>query len=136
MKFTLHRNHTLRTTLGHCITFQKGVPTHVPEKLHKEVIAIGGVPEDPAFLQRLEDSEEIVRKDPVMNPDMRQKTIRDALMTMKERNLRGYFTAQGVPSLKQLEMLCGFEVDKLERDRLWASMMSEEPAADDAQAAA
>lgn len=136
MKFTMHRNYTLRTTLGHCITFQKGIPTHVPSTLQKEVIAIGGVPEDATFMQRFEDAEEITRKDPVMNPDLRQKTIRDALLTMRERNLRGYFTAQGVPSLKQLEILCGFEVDKGERDRLWSSIMTEEPNDDDAQAAA
>jgi hypothetical protein len=112
------------------------VPTHVPANLHKEVIAIGGVPEDPDYLKRFEDHDEIVRKDPVMNSELRQKTIRDALLTMKERNLRGYFTAQGVPSLKQLEIICGFEVDKIERDRIWASIVNEDQNSDDAQAAA
>ena len=136
MKFVLQRSFTLRTRLGHCITFEKGVPTNVPMALYKEAIAIGAIPEDQSILSRMEDAAEVTKRDPVMNPMLREKTIRDALMTMKERNLRGYFTAQGVPSLKQLEMLTGFEVDKLERDRMWSSIINEEPIAGDTEAAA
>lgn len=135
MKFVLQRNFTLRTNLGHCITFTRGEPTNVPVGLYKEAIAIGAIPEDQSILSKLEDDAEVVRRDPVMNPMLREKAIRSALMQMKERNLRGYFTAQGVPSLKQLELLTGFEVDKLERDRLWSSILNEEPAVGDTEAA-
>lgn len=134
MKFVMQRNFTMRTRLGHCITFERGVPTHVPPLLHREAIAAGAVPEDQSLLAELEAKDEVVRRDPVMNVEMREKTISGALKTMRERNLRGYFNAQGLPSLKQLEILCGFEVDKHERDRLWAIIV-QEPESGDAEAA-
>lgn len=133
MKFVMQRKFTLRTRLGHCVSFERGVPTHVPPLLHREAIAAGAVPEDQAILTQFEAQDEVVRRDPVMNPELRDKTIVNALKTMRERNLRGYFNAQGLPSLKQLEILCGFEVDKHERDRLWAIIV-QEPDTGDAEA--
>lgn len=135
MKFVLQRNFTMRTRLGHCITFQKGVPTHVPPLLHREAIAIGAIPEDQALIQQMEERDEVIKRDPVMNPELRDTAILGALRTMRERNLRGYFNAQGLPSLKQIEILCGFEVDKHERDRIWATIV-QEPETGDAQATA
>lgn len=136
MKFVLQRNYTLRSTYGRILNFKKGVPMHVPPELYRDAIAVGAVPEDAALVEELDAQTEAVKRDPVMNVELRDKAIKGALLTMKERSLRGYFTAQGLPSLKQLEILVGFEVDKTERDRIWATILHQEPDTGDTQAAA
>lgn len=138
--FTLHRNYTLRSLYGRTITFKKGEPTHVPPMLVKEALAIGALPTDPETLEKYEkESEEPIRLDEAQNPKLREARINEMLAFMKSRGLREYFTASGSPNLKHLSMLCGFEVDKQERDRQWHAMIGgdeEEPATRDTRTAA
>lgn len=136
-QMTLNRNYTLRTRLGHCITFKRGKPTHVPPMVVKQAIEIGAQPLDQSILDEIEKADEPMRRDEAQNPELREKRIREELTAMRARNLREYFTASGTPSLKHLSMLVGFEVDKHERDRIWHELLTEERerAQDDAQAA-
>lgn len=122
MMLVLHRNYTLRTRAGISIAFVKGKPTHVPRKVLKDAMAIGAVPADPNEQVQMDEVARIDRsksRDEAIDPELREKRIIEMLTFMRERSLREYFTASGSPSIKHLSLLCGFEVDKTERDKHW-----------------
>lgn len=121
-KYTLHRDYTHRSTLG-VISFEEGVPTHVPPHMEKEIVAIGGVRADG-------DNPDILEQTPKLPDaplgDDREAEIKAAFDLLIERNDSNDFTGQGVPSVKAVEKIVGFDVDRKELVELWAAIKAGE----------
>jgi hypothetical protein len=115
-EYVLNRNHTLRTTAGHIITFVKGQPTWVPPMIEKEAVAIGAERVDGDKVDVLGEE---APPAPTYSPDEREQMIMLAFETLIEKNERKSFTAQGVPTDKAVEAITGFEVSTKERQELW-----------------
>jgi hypothetical protein len=114
--FTLHRNHTLRTTKGFSVTFVKDEPAWVPPAGVPDAIAIGAIPQDKEVDVLGDDSAVVVQE---ISPEQRKAKLFEAFHTMLSRNVRGDFGANGLPANRKLESLCGFEVSNRERDTAW-----------------
>lgn len=116
MKFVFHRARTVSSVFGHSIAFEKGVPTHVPPEMYREVMAVGGVPEDELDLDKPAPTGPQEPVDPVE----RKAAIFAAYEAMALRNKREEFTAGGQPHLKALAKQLGWSVADKERDLTWA----------------
>jgi len=117
--YVLHRDHTLQTLAGRSIAFRKGAPTWGPPECEKDAIHIGAVPVE-GEVKFLEDEQDV----PVeLSMQERTAKLNDSFAAMEARNgveeFRNDFTAQGVPNLKVLSALTGFEVLGKERDEAW-----------------
>jgi len=114
-QFTLHRNHTLRTSKGHSILFKKGEPTWVPPLCVEDVVAIGAVPVDGEV--------DVIPADAApkaeLTPAERKQKITDAIGILLARNERGDFTGNNMPHCKKLQAITDFEVSTDERDEVW-----------------
>jgi len=108
----MNRNYSLGSVLGHRINFVKGRQTPVPKVLIEEAIAVGAERVD--GLATFADAKPGVQP---ISPDARAEAVRKALDMVIEKNDRDDFTAAGNPSLKSLERITGFKVDKLEQQR-------------------
>lgn len=109
--YVLNRNYTHRSLLGHSVEFKKGEPVFVPPILEKEVVAIGAQRvdgENPAVVEEVKKAEE------VLSDDQRQDELYAAFDLLVERNDSGDFTAQGIPTVKAVEKIVGFNVEKKE----------------------
>lgn len=114
-KYTLHRDHTLRTTNG-VISFVEGEETWVPPHMEADAVAIGaqivkGQAPDPLgekkiVVERLTDEE-------------RKAQIFVAFEMLVAGNESSDFTGQGVPTVKAVEKLTGFDVERSEIVELW-----------------
>ena len=113
MKFSLHKNHVLSSTLGHAIEFKKGVATHVPKEMWNAALAIGAIPEDDLPEAKVADTKEPA--DPVERKD----AIFAAFEQLALAGKRESFSGTGVPHVKSLAAIIGFIVDGKERDDLW-----------------
>ena len=105
--FTLNRNLTLHSVLGHSIRFIKGEPTHVPAPLIPEVVALGAqaVDSEPGI-----DAPEEKPATPVLDDQERGQAILAAIELIIERNSRLDFTAGGAPTTQAVEKITGFDV--------------------------
>ena len=109
--YVLNRNYTHRSLLGHSVEFKKGEPVGVPPILEKEVVAIGAQRvdgENPAVVEEIKKAEE------VLSDDQRKEELYAAFDLIVERNDSGDFTAQGIPTVKAVEKIVSFNVDKKE----------------------
>lgn len=117
-EYVLNRNYTLRTLTGHSVRFEKGVPTFVPKLIEREAQMIGAERVDGDAPDMLDpEKPEVVP----MAPDVRVEQIRTAFELLVERNEPGDFTGAGVPSVKAVERIVGFDVDRKEVGEIWAS---------------
>lgn len=112
--FTLHRNHTLRTTKGFTVEFIKNEKVWVPPAVVPDAVAIGAVSDEDVKV--LEDEIQPVSS---ISPEEREKALFEAFDFLLARNERGDFTASGLPHAKKLSEHCGFEVGNRERDAAW-----------------
>jgi len=120
--FVMGRNRVLRTTAGHTIEFKKGEPTYVPPEIHEEATAAGAVPEDEAaFLEAQKEPPKKV----VPTGNDRKDTIMTAMQIMVERNAREDFGANGLPTMKNLQKECNFDIDAKERDAIWKELQEQ-----------
>lgn len=109
--YVLNRNYTHRSLLGHSVEFKKGEPVFVPPILEKEVVAIGAQRVDgdnPAVVEEVKKAEE------VLSDEQRKEELYAAFDLIVERNDSGDFTAQGIPTVKAVEKIVSFNVDKKE----------------------
>ena len=109
--YVLNRNYTHRSLLGHSVEFKKGEPVFVPPILEKEVVAIGAQRvdgENPAVVEEVKKAEE------VLSDEQRKEELYAAFDLIVERNNSGDFTAQGIPTVKAVEKIVSFNVDKKE----------------------
>ena len=119
MKFTMNRDRMVVSRLGHSIDFKKGVPTHVPPALHREVMEAGAEP-DEELKQDPRDPAAPTKTDEPTDPVEREKQILAAMEMIATENKRENFTAAGTPHNKAMAALLGWAPDAKERDTLWA----------------
>lgn len=116
-EFVLNRTHTLRTTNG-VISFTKGKPTMVPASMVRDVVGIGGVSADGADV---DTSEPVAPSKPVIQGIERQDELYAAFGLIAEKNDSKDFTGQGVPTVKAVEKIVSFDVDRSEVVDAWAA---------------
>lgn len=118
MKYTMNRDVTVSSKLGHSVAFVKGEPTFVPAEMAHEVLAAGGVPDDMDKVA-FPDQGQKPAGTPT-DPAARTGMIRLALADIAARNQREQFGANGTPKVKAVEHALGFEVTGKEINELWA----------------
>lgn len=111
--FSMQRDRTVTSTLGHTIHFEKDKPTHVPREMWAAVQEAGAVP-----VEDLPEDQKKVDNAPIDQAE-REMLIFAAFEQMVTANKRGDFTATGTPNRKPLEKIVGFEIDDKERDTMW-----------------
>lgn len=115
-EYVLNRNYTHRSLMGHTISFEKGQPTYVPPECEKEVVAFGAdrvVGDNPDVLP-----EDVVVEEVPQGSD-REAMLNAAFEQIEARNDTKDFTAQGVPTIKAVEKIVGFNVEKAEVLDAW-----------------
>ena len=115
-EYVLNRNFVLRSMTGHSVNFVKNVPTFVPALIEREARGIGAERVDGANPDMLDpESPEVAP----LSHDARAEQIRTAFALLTERNDSKDFTGAGVPSVKAVEKLVDFDVDRNEVVALW-----------------
>ena len=115
-EYVLNRNFVLRSMTGHSVNFVKNVPTFVPALIEREARGIGAERVDGANPDMLDpESPEVAP----LSHDERAEQIRTAFALLTERNDSKDFTGAGVPSVKAVERLVDFDVDRNEVVALW-----------------
>jgi hypothetical protein len=120
MKFVFLRDRVVASLSGHSIRFEKNVPTYVPPDARKDVIAAGGVPEDDVDVAEIVEPEKKPAVVEPVDPQEREAALFAAYERMTLENKRGHFTAGGLPHMRALANILGWEVDASERDESWA----------------
>ena len=115
--FTLHRDYRFISAVGHSIQFVKDEPVYVPPALHRDVQAFGAVPTE-------EGVESVLGEEAAAPPEVpleeRHRQLLDAFKLLQDRNERGDFTGQGVPSIQALKkVITDFAPEKKEVENLW-----------------
>jgi hypothetical protein len=118
-EYVLNRNYTLRSLLGHSVQFIKNEPVNVPALIEKEARAIGAERVDGKNPDVLDPEREEVAP---LSAQERLEQITTAFELLVERNDPKDFTGAGVPSVKAVEKILGFDVDRNEVTRAWAAM--------------
>jgi len=114
--YTLNRNHIHRSIFG-VVSFEKGKPSWVTPMLEKEIIAIGGERVDGEVVDPLDPvKEEYVAP----TPAERFAALEDAFDTLIARNEPKEFTGAGVPTVKAVEKIVSFDVDRTEIEHAYA----------------
>ena len=115
-EYVLNRNFVLRSMTGHSVNFVKNVPTFIPALIEREARGIGAERVDGANPDMLDpESPEVAP----LSHDERAEQIRTAFALLTERNDSKDFTGAGVPSVKAVEKLVDFDVDRNEVVALW-----------------
>ena len=115
-EYVLNRNYVLRSMTGHSVNFVKNVPTFVPALIEREARCIGAERVDGANPDMLDPETPEVAP---LSHDERAEQIRTAFALLTERNDSKDFTGAGVPSVKAVEKLVDFDVDRNEVVALW-----------------
>ena len=115
-EYVLNRNFVLRSMTGHSVSFVKNVPTFVPALIEREARGIGAERVDGANPDMLDPETPEVAP---LSHDERAEQIRTAFALLTERNDSKDFTGAGVPSVKAVEKLVDFDVDRNEVVALW-----------------
>ena len=112
----LNRDHTLVTTKGHVVAFEKGKPTFVPPSVFQDAIAIGAVPDDGSDPDVLKDAPEDISP---LTLEERETAIMATFEGLIARNERETFTAAGHPHFNAVSALVGFKVAGKEVASIW-----------------
>ena len=123
--YVLNRNHLLLTTDG-TARFDKGVPVWIVPGMERHAVAIGAERVDGQSPDPLGPE---LAKLPVFTHDERTAQILIAFEQLSERNDSKDFTAQGVPSVKAVERVVNFSVERAEVLELWAQSKIDKAAA-------
>ena len=115
-EYVLNRNFVLRSMTGHSVNFVKNVPTFVPALIEREARGIGAERVDGNNPDMLDPETPEVAP---LSHDERAEQIRTAFALLTERNDSKDFTGAGVPSVKAVEKLVDFDVDRNEVVALW-----------------
>lgn len=122
-EFVLNRNHTHRSVLGYIINFKKGEPVYVPPACHKEVAAFGAEMADGSKIDVLDPEKPAIVE---LTLEERKAALVDAFKLLQERNNRGDFTGQGIPSVTAMKHLVTFELGKKEIEAVWREYLEPE----------
>ena len=115
MNFTLNRDFTVASTMGAAVEFKKGVSTHVPPALYREVQAIGAIPDD-----EIPEAAAGATTNEPSDPAARKEALFEAFDKIALRGRREDFTAGGAPHNAVLSTELGWTVAAKERDLAWA----------------
>ena len=113
--YVLNRNMVFSTTKG-VISFTKGQPAYVPPHMERDVVAIGGERVD-GDTPSLTPKESPASSTPY--GEERETQIHVAFDLLTERNDPNDFTGSGCPTVKAVEKITGFDVDRSEVGQLW-----------------
>jgi hypothetical protein len=117
VEMTLDRNFTVRSTLGHMITFKKGVPLTIPAVMVRTCAEVGAKRVDGADAVAAE-IEEAKPTQPI-DPGHRLEDVRAAIEQIVERNDIDEFTAGGTPKVPAVTSEAGYKIDRTEVIRAW-----------------
>lgn len=128
MKLVMNRNITVSSTTGHAICFQKNIPTYVPPAVVSLCMSQGAIP---AKGEKLPNAEEKAKKDAPPPIGLERTDLFNAAFDeMVAKNIRGSFSANGVPKINNLRGYINFETDGAEVKNAWkaykASMINTE----------
>ena len=118
MMFKLNRDQTVSGTVGHTIEFKKGEATHVPPDMYTAVLSIGAEP-----LEGVDEKEDKKKAPPPMDVAERRKQLLTGMEVLANENDSKKFTGTGMPQLKALKDVLGFEVDQAEVKTVWAEYL-------------
>lgn len=128
VEMVLDRNHTVRSTLGHMITFKKGEPTLVPAHMMRLCAEIGAKRTDKK--DAIAPPEEESQPPQPIDPGQRLVSVRAAIEALVERNNVKDFTAGGTPKTSSVSDETGYKVDRTEVAKAW-KQRNEELASND-----
>lgn len=117
VKMVLDRNHTVRSTLGHMITFKKDEPVSVPSLMVRSCAEIGAKRVDKK--DALKPEAEQQKPTQPIDPGQRLEEVRAAIGAIVERNDVDDFTAGGTPKVKAVTKQAGYKIDQTEVNRAW-----------------
>lgn len=121
----LYMNRALRvpTLAGHVLIFKKGIPQWVPDVVVEDCMKVGAtVPEDDDFADFVPPKARREARLKDVLGDERRNGVREAVLEVIDRNDPHSFTAAGLPTLKALSTLAGFEVQGTDRDAIWGEV--------------
>jgi len=114
MNYIAPRKMFVSSTCGRSGWFLKGVPTYAPPMMHKDLIALGIVPET-----EIDEPETVEKKEPVV-PAERETALMAAFDKIVQRGRREDFMANGAPHSKVIALELGWgEIHNKERDAAW-----------------
>lgn len=116
-EYVLNRNYIHRSTMGFTVTFEKGQPVYVPPLIEKEVVAFGAERVDGENPEVLDP--EKIEQAPLSDSE-RKAGVFAAFGKIVARNDSKDFTGQGVPTVKAVEKLVTFDVERFELTEFWA----------------
>lgn len=111
----LNRTFTLTTLRGHSISFTANTPVHVPPDVFADAVAIGAQLADGGAPDILPPQ----KNDRAPDPNDRAPLILAAIEEIVTGNERKDFTSGGIPSVKAVERVAGFDVDAKEVAVVW-----------------
>lgn len=114
--YVLNRKYLHRSLMGHTISFEKGQPTYVPPECEKEVVSFGAECVDAEAPDVLDPEKPVIRE---LSLGERKDELFAAFDLIAEKNDSKEFTAQGVPTVKAVERVTGFDVEKMEVVEAW-----------------
>lgn len=127
-KMTMGRDYTLRTTKGHTLRFEAGVPRAVPKSVEDEAMRFGAIPENQEALLREQREQEEAARQAASEPDApRDELLYEAVVEMRAENKADEFDARGRPKVAALARRTGLkEVTSEERDEMHDRVVAEE----------
>lgn len=114
--YTLNRDHTLRTTDG-VLSFVKGESTWVPPAMERHVVSIGGQLDESEVSEVDLIGAATVKE--ILSHEDRKALLQAALEQIEATNESKDFTGAGVPTVKAVEKITGFDVDRIEVTEAW-----------------
>ena len=129
--FVSNRTVNVGSTLGHSIQFEKGVPTHVPQRLHALVMEKGIMPCDAAGKPL--DPSQVDDPSPVSavvlapeETEERAAKILEVIQAIVKRNNSKDFSAGNVPNSVAVTAALGWKVDAKEIRPVWDKFKAQE----------
>ena len=113
--YILKRDYTHRSVTG-VVSFKKGEPTWVVPAMEKEIIAIGGERVDGETPEVLDPAAQVIVP---LSAQERRDELFTAFQMLTEKNDSKDFTGAGVPTIKAVEKIVSFDVDRTEIVELW-----------------
>jgi len=120
-EFVLNRTHTLRSTQGFIVNFEKGQPVYVPPALVKEALEIGADPVEDVDKTTVLLGAEEKPKEPDLTAEERKLMIVESFSQLERENNRTDFAASGQPKPAAVARVVGFTPEKREVDDAWRS---------------
>lgn len=132
VEMVMDRNYTVRSTLGHIITFKKGEPTLVVASMVRSCAEVGARRVDGEEAIKPVEEEDVAQAQQAVDPGQRMDDVRAAIDKLVEKNDVDDFTAGGSPKVASVSEVVGYKIDRTEVARAW-KQRNEELAENDAE---